>query len=161
VELLATLVVAGFGVGVAVDDVDRPLGVLQLHLLLLIAFTGNLLLVFPLAGRHVVTAWLLLLLLTKLFRELLDVRTLLGAVVSVVVHLAPRPALIAAGGLARPLVTAWVVAPTGQCSNNNGGGSNCHRLIVVVGLLLVVVLAAALRAVSALGLPAFPASGVG
>jgi hypothetical protein len=40
VELLAALVVAGLGVGVAVDDLDRPLGILELHLLI-IALVGN------------------------------------------------------------------------------------------------------------------------
>jgi hypothetical protein len=45
VELLAVLIVTGFRVGVAVDDLDRPLGALEL-LLLLVALTGNMLLAF-------------------------------------------------------------------------------------------------------------------
>jgi hypothetical protein len=55
-ELLAALVVTGLGFRVAVDDLDHPLGVLELLLLLLIALMGNLLLAFPLAGRHAVAA---------------------------------------------------------------------------------------------------------
>jgi hypothetical protein len=53
VELLAALVVTGFGVVVPVDDLDHPLGVLELHLLLIVALTGNVLLAFPLAPEVV------------------------------------------------------------------------------------------------------------
>jgi hypothetical protein len=58
VELLVALVVTGFGGGVrvVVDDVDHPLGILGLHLLLLVALVGNLLLTFPLVGRCAVAA---------------------------------------------------------------------------------------------------------
>jgi hypothetical protein len=57
-QLLVVLLVAGLGV--AVDDLDRPLGILELHLLLLIYLVGNLLLAFPLAGRHATMVRLLL-----------------------------------------------------------------------------------------------------
>jgi hypothetical protein len=103
------LVVTRLGVGVAIDDLDRPLGVLELYLLI-IALVGNLLLVFPLAGRHAVTTRLLLLLLMELCHELLDLPALLGAVVPRVVHRAPRPALIAVGGLALLLLPIHVLA---------------------------------------------------
>jgi hypothetical protein len=133
VEQLAMLIVTGFRVRVAVDDLDRPLGVLEVHLLLLVALAGNLLLAFPLAGRHAVAVWLLL---TKLFHELLDLLAL-GAVAPGVVHQAPRPTLIAAKGLTRSLVTAWAATPTSRYSSNNDSGSTCQRLVVIVGLLLL------------------------
>jgi hypothetical protein len=56
-QLLVVLLVAGLGV--AVDDLDRPLGIPELHLLL-IYLVGNLLLAFPLAGRHATMVRLLL-----------------------------------------------------------------------------------------------------
>jgi hypothetical protein len=50
-ELLAALVIAGVTVRVTVDGLEHPLGILELHLLLLVALRGNLLLAFPLMGR--------------------------------------------------------------------------------------------------------------
>jgi hypothetical protein len=99
VELLVVLVVTGLGVEVAIDDLDRPLCILELHLLLLLALVGNLLLTFPLAGRRAIVARLLLLLLTELLRELLDLLALLGTVAPRVVHRAPWTALVATKGL--------------------------------------------------------------
>jgi hypothetical protein len=97
VELLVSLVVTVFGVrvGVAVDDLDCPLGILELHIMLLIALMGHLLLAFPLVGRCAIAARLLLLLLMKLLRELLDLPALLDTVVPGVVHQALWTALIA------------------------------------------------------------------
>jgi hypothetical protein len=145
VELLAMLVVDRSRVGVAVDDLDRPLGILELYLLV-IALIGNLVLAFLLVGRRVITARLLLLLLAELLCELLDLPALLSVVAPGVVHHAPWPTLVAAGGLARSLLATWVVAPTSRCSNNRGSGSTCQRLVVVIGLLLlhILVLATAL-----------------
>jgi hypothetical protein len=100
-ELLAMLVVTRFRVRVAIDDLDRSLGALELHFLLHLALAGNVLLAFLLVGRHAIVAWLLLLLLMAL----------LGIVAPGVVHWAPQPALITASGLARSLVTAWATAP--------------------------------------------------
>jgi hypothetical protein len=51
VELLAALVVAGIRVRVVVDGLERPLGILELPLLLLVTLRDNLLLAFPLAGE--------------------------------------------------------------------------------------------------------------
>jgi hypothetical protein len=99
VELLVPLVITGHGVGVAVDDLDRPLGVLELHRLLTIAVTSNMLHAFLLSGRHVIVMGLLLLLLAELLCKLLDLRTLLGTVAPRVVHRASRPTLVAARGL--------------------------------------------------------------
>jgi hypothetical protein len=123
-EQLAALVVTRLRVGVTVDHLDHPLGILELHLLL-VALVGNLLLAFPLAGRRAITARLLLLLLVELFHELLDLSALLGVVAPGVVHRAPQPTLIDILGLARSVVTTWAAAPTGRCCNIGGSGSTC------------------------------------
>jgi hypothetical protein len=86
VELLAVLVGAGVIVGVAVDSRERPLDVLERHLLILAALRGDLLLVLPLPGRCAIMARLQLLLLMKLFCELLDLSVLLNTVALGVVH---------------------------------------------------------------------------
>jgi hypothetical protein len=131
VELLVMLVVAGLGDGVVVDDLDCPLGVLELHLLLVVALVGNMLLAFPLAGRRAVMMGLLLLLLVELFHKLLDLPALLSAVAPGVVDRAPRSALITAEGLAWSLVAAWATTPISHCCDSGA----CQRF-VVVGLLL-------------------------
>jgi hypothetical protein len=104
--MLAVLIVAGVrvGVGLAIDSLEHPLGVLELHLFLLVALGGNLLLAFPLVRRHAIMTQLLLLLLTELFRELLNLLALLGAVAPRVVHQALRTTLVTAKGLPWPLV---------------------------------------------------------
>jgi hypothetical protein len=121
VELLAALVIASVGVKVGIDSLECPLSVLELHLLL-ITLRGNLLLAFLLAGRCAVAAWLLLLLLTELHCELLDLLTLLRAVALGVVYQAPRTALVTARGLLRPLVTTWATTPTSRNSGSVGSG---------------------------------------
>jgi hypothetical protein len=50
-ELPATLFVTGLRVGVIIDDLDRSLGILELHLLLVVALASNVLLAFLLVGR--------------------------------------------------------------------------------------------------------------
>jgi hypothetical protein len=99
VELLVVLVGAGVIIRVVVDNLERPLGVLEFHLLLLVAFGGNLLLTFPLLGRRAIMARLLLLLLTELLRQLLDLSALLHVVPPGVVYWAPWTTLIVAEGL--------------------------------------------------------------
>jgi hypothetical protein len=76
VELLAMLIVV-------IDDLDHPLGILELHLLLVVALTGNVLLAFLLVGRWAVMARLLLI---ELLHELLDLPALLSAVTPGFVH---------------------------------------------------------------------------
>jgi hypothetical protein len=125
VELLAALVFTGLGVRVAIDDLDHPLGILELHLLLIVALMGNVLHALPLATRRAVTVGLLLLLLVELLRELRDLSTLLGVVVPRVVHRALRPTLVAAGGLAWSHVAAWVMAPTSHYCDSGSSGSAC------------------------------------
>jgi hypothetical protein len=100
VELLVALVVIGLRVRVAIDDLDRPLGILELHLLQAVELTKNVLLAFPLARRRVITVGLLLLLLVELLHNLFDLLALLGAMAPKVVHWAPWPTLLAIGGLA-------------------------------------------------------------
>jgi hypothetical protein len=41
VELLVLLIVVRLRVGVVIDDLDHPLGVLQLHLFLIVTLMGN------------------------------------------------------------------------------------------------------------------------
>jgi hypothetical protein len=141
VQLLATLVGTGaqVRVGVAVDSLERHLGVLELYLLLLVALGEHLLLAFLLAGRHAVTARLLLLLLMKLFREILDLSALLDVVAPGVVHRAPWTALIGAEELLRSLVASWATAPTSHCSRCSGSGCSSEQLIVAASLLLLFV----------------------
>jgi hypothetical protein len=144
VELLAMLVVTGLGVRVVVDDLDCPLRVLELHLLLVVALMGNMPLAFPLAERRAVMVGLLLILLVELFHKLLDLPALLSAVAPGVVDRAPRSALVAARGLAWSLVTAWATAPISRCCDSGGSGSACQQFVVVGLLLPILVLATAL-----------------
>jgi hypothetical protein len=104
---------------VVINDLDHPLGVLELHLLLV----GNVLLAFMLAGRHAVAVRQLLLLLTELLRELLDPLALLSTVAPGVVQRAPWPAIITTGGLARSLVTAWATTFTDLYGKSGGSES--------------------------------------
>jgi hypothetical protein len=105
VELFAVLVGVAVAVRVAIDSLERPLDILELHLLLLVILGGNLLLAFLLPGRRVVTTRLPLLLLMKLLHEILDLPALIHAVVPGVVYRAPRTTLIIVKGLPRPLVS--------------------------------------------------------
>jgi hypothetical protein len=116
------------------------------------------LLAFPLVGRRAIVMGLLLLLLTELQCELLDLLVLLDAVAPGVVHWAPRTLLITVGGLEWSLVAAWAVAPTSHYCDSSGSGSTCHRLVVGVGLLPLptLVLAAALSSSISFGLPGLP-----
>jgi hypothetical protein len=149
VELFAVLIIAELRVKVVVDDLDRPLGVLKLHLLLVVALTGNMLLAFPLAGRCAIMVGLLLLLLAELLRELLDLPTLLGAVGPGVVHRALRPALIATKRL------AWLLV--GHYCDSGGSGSTYQRLVVVgLFLLPILILATALSNGICFGLAGLP-----
>jgi hypothetical protein len=61
VEHLVMLIAIGVRVGVAVDNLQRPHGVLVLHLLFLFSLWVNLLFALPLGGECTVLAWRLLL----------------------------------------------------------------------------------------------------
>jgi hypothetical protein len=69
------LVVTGLRVGVAIDGLQCPLGILKLHLCVFLLLGVHLLLALPLAGRRAILA-LLLHLFTELFCELLDLPAL-------------------------------------------------------------------------------------
>jgi hypothetical protein len=150
---------AGVRVGVVIDDLERPLGVLELHLLLLVALGGNLLLALPLPRRRAITTRLLLLLLAELLHELLDLPALLRALAPRVVYRAPWAALLTTGGLPRPLVASWATAPTSHYSSSGGSGSTNQWLVVVaVSLLLlsISISAAALSSGICFGLAGLP-----
>jgi hypothetical protein len=73
-EGLAALIAAGLRVGVAIDSLQHPFGILELHFLLL-PF-AYLLFPLPLAGGCTILARLLLHLFAELFCELLDLPAL-------------------------------------------------------------------------------------
>jgi hypothetical protein len=98
VEHPAALVVAGLRVGVAIDGLQCPLGILKLHLCVFLLLGVHLLLALPLAGRRAILA-LLLHLFTELFRELLDLPALQRSMARGVVHRALRAAVVAIGRL--------------------------------------------------------------
>jgi hypothetical protein len=75
VECLAALIVAGLRVGVAIDGLQCPLGIIKLHLYVFLLLWVHLLLALPLAGRRAILA-LLLHIFVELFHELLDLPTL-------------------------------------------------------------------------------------
>jgi hypothetical protein len=75
----------------------------------------------------------------ELLCELLYLLTLLGVVALGVVHRAPRPALIAAGGLARPLVASWAMTPTNRNSSSGDSGSSDQWFVVVVATRLLLI----------------------
>jgi hypothetical protein len=90
-ERLAALVVAGLRVGVAIDGLQCPLGILKLHLCVF-------LLALPLTGRRTIVT-LLLHLFAELFCKLLDLSALRHCMARGVVHRALRTVVIAIGRL--------------------------------------------------------------
>jgi hypothetical protein len=107
VELLAVLIGAGVRVGVAIDGLQCPFGILEHHLLvlLLVVLLDNLLLALLVPRGCAIAVRLLFLLLVELLCKLLDFPALLRAVALGVVHWALWTALITARGLSRPLVS--------------------------------------------------------
>jgi hypothetical protein len=79
IECLASLIITGLGVGMAVYGLQVPFGLLEPHSILLVLFRVFLLFALLLEGRCAVVV-LLLQLLTVLFYELLDFSALLSAV---------------------------------------------------------------------------------
>jgi hypothetical protein len=145
-ERLTTLVDAGLRVGVAIDGLQCPLGILKLHLCVFLLLGVHLLLALPLAGRCTILA-LLLHVFTELFRELLDLPALRRGMTCGVVHRALRAVVVAIGRLTGVFVASWLAtAPTRRCSCSSGHSS--QRLVATSLLLLVVVVVAA----TALGL---------
>jgi hypothetical protein len=120
IEHLATLVITGLRVRMAIYGLEVPFGFMEPHYVLLVLFRVYLLFALPLAGRRVVTA-LLLQLLAVLFCELLDFLALLSVVAHGVVHWTTRPSIIATGRLTGALVASGTSAPTRRGSSNYGG----------------------------------------
>jgi hypothetical protein len=137
-ERLATLVVTGLGVGVVVDELQVPLGLLELHLLILFHLEIHLLFALPLAGRRTILAQLLLL-LVELLCELLDFPALFHVVARGVMHRTTRATVVVARCLTGAFVTLWTSTPDRR-SSCCGGGSSSQRLVIAIGLLLLVVL---------------------
>jgi hypothetical protein len=130
------LVVAGLRVGVAIDDLQCPLGILKLHLCVFLLLRVHLLLALPLAGRRAILA-LLLHHFAELFRKLLDLSALRCAMTRGVVHRALRATIVTIGRLTGAFVASRsATAPTRRSS-----------LVVVV-----VVIAAALGLCPSVGL---------
>jgi hypothetical protein len=124
---------------VAIDGIRVPLGLLELHLLILLLLGVHLLFALSLAGRCALLAQLLLL-LVELLHELPDFPALSHAVVCGVMHRAMRATVIAAGCLTGVFVTMWTSAPGRRYNISCDGGSSSQRLVIAADLLLVVVL---------------------
>jgi hypothetical protein len=93
VECLATLVVTGLRVRIAIYALEVPFGFLEPHSVLLVLFRVYHLFALPLAGRCAISA-LLLQLLAILLHELHHFSALLSAVVHGVMHWTTRPSVI-------------------------------------------------------------------
>jgi hypothetical protein len=120
VERLAALVVIGLRVGVAIDGLQCPLGILKLHLCVFLLLGVHLLLALPLMGRRAILA-LLLHLFTELFRELLDLPALHYGMARGVVHRELRATIVAIGQLTGVFVASrTATAPTRHCSCGDG-----------------------------------------
>jgi hypothetical protein len=83
-KMLVALVGARVRVGVAVDGLQLPFGILECHvlILLLVVLLDNLRLALLALRGRAVASWLLLLLLMELLRKLLDFPALLRALAS-------------------------------------------------------------------------------
>jgi hypothetical protein len=130
VECLATLVVTGLGVGMAVDGLQVPFGSLEPQIVILVLLGVYLLFALSFGSTLSLAGWrgtfallLLFQLLTVLFRELLDFPALSDDVVHGVVHRAMRATVITAGCLVGTLVTLWASIPTRCCSSRGGRGT--------------------------------------
>jgi hypothetical protein len=119
-ERLATLIGAGVGVGVAIDDLQCHLGVLELHLFILVLLQIHLLFALPLVGRCVVLVWQLLLLLAELLCKLLDLLALISVVPLGVMHRPSRATIVTTRRLMGVFVATWAMAPTSRCSCSSG-----------------------------------------
>jgi hypothetical protein len=144
-ELLAALI--GARVEVDVDSLDRPFGILELQLLILVTLGSNLLLAFLLPGRRATVARQQPLLLMELPHKLLHLLALLRTLAFGVVYRAPQTALVTVGGIPRPLVTMWATTPTSRC-NSSGSSGSPSQWLVAVGLLVVVVVVIFVAALS-------------
>jgi hypothetical protein len=95
-ERLAVLVVAGLRVGMAIDILQCPLGILKLYLYVFLLLWVHFLFALPLVGRHSILA-LLLHLLAELICELFYLPALRCTMVRGVVHQVLCTIIIAIG----------------------------------------------------------------
>jgi hypothetical protein len=142
VEHLVALIVTVLRVGVAIDGLQCPLGILKLHLCV---FHQDVALALPLAGRRAILA--LLHLFAELFHELLDLPALCRGMARRAVHRALRATIVAIGWLTRAFAT---MAPTRRCSC--GGGCPGQRLVAASLLLLLLLLVPTVAIATAWGL---------
>jgi hypothetical protein len=92
VECLVALIIAGLGVGVAINGLHLPLGVLERHLFVLVLLEIHLLFALSLTGWRAFLVRLLLL-FAELFPELLDLPALTRAMACSFMNLALRSSL--------------------------------------------------------------------
>jgi hypothetical protein len=153
VEGLVALIATGLGVRVAIDRLQRPFGILELHFLLPFVY---LLLPLPLVGGCAILAQLLLHLFTELFRELLDLPALRCGMPRRVMHRALRTTFVTVGRLAGALVTSLATsAPTCCYSGCCRGGCPGQRLATASLLLLLALAANTLSCGAGVGLAHF------
>jgi hypothetical protein len=150
VEYLVALV--DTRVGVAGDGLQHPLGILELHLLLLLNLWADLLFALLLTGMHAFMTQLLLHLFTIFLCELLDFPALLDVVVPGVVHRAPCATVVVVLRLMGVLVIVRVMAPTSCYSSSSSGCPGQQLVIIVVASLLLLLLAAVLISSTRIGL---------
>jgi hypothetical protein len=105
-----TLVGVGVRFGVAVDGIQRPLGILVLYILILVLLHIHLPLALLLAGRRAVLVRLLLLFLAELLYEFFHLLAL-GVVAHRVLQQAFPVAVVGVGRLTGALVTTRATAP--------------------------------------------------
>jgi hypothetical protein len=119
-ERIALLVVAGLKVEVAIDGLQCPSGILELHLYVFLLLRVHFLFALPLAGRGAVLV-LLLHLVTELFHELLDLSVFRRGVACGVVHRALHATVITIRQLTGVFVASWPpTAPTRHYSSDGG-----------------------------------------
>jgi hypothetical protein len=139
VERLAALIVAELRVRVAIDDLQCPLGILELHLCGFLLLGVHLLLALQLAGRRAILA-LLLHPFMELFCELLDLLALQRGMARGVVHRALRAAVVTIGQLTGAFVTSRpATAPTRRC--RCGSGHSSQQMGATSLLLLIAIVA--------------------
>jgi hypothetical protein len=143
VKRLAALVVAGLIVGVAIDGLQCPLGILELHLCVFLLLRVHLLLALPLVGRRTILA-LLLHLFTELFHKLLDLPALRRGMAHGLVHRALRAAVVTIGRLTGAFVASRSATAPTRCYSCSSGHPGQWLGAASILLLLVIAVAAAL-----------------
>jgi hypothetical protein len=136
-ECLATLIIAGLGVGVAIDGLHLPFSVLERHLFVLVLLEIHLLFALSLAGWRAFLVRLLLL-FAELFPELLDLPALTRAMACRVMHRASGITVVATERLMGALVASFASASTYRRGYSYGGTS--QRLVFAADLLLLLLL---------------------